>query len=36
MTWVPVHGKLEISPRDPSELTAMALIQRRPYSPAKN
>jgi hypothetical protein len=35
ITWVPVHGKAEISPYVPLLLTAIALIQRRPYSPAK-
>jgi hypothetical protein len=35
MTCVPVHGNAEISPYVPFELTVIALIQRRPYSPAK-
>jgi hypothetical protein len=35
ITCVPDQGNAEISPWAPSGLTSIALIQRRPYSPAK-
>jgi hypothetical protein len=36
MTCVPVHGKSSMTPWEPSGFTSMDLIQRRPYSAAKN
>jgi hypothetical protein len=35
MTCLPTHGKLEISPGEPSAFRWIGLIQPRPSSPAK-